>query len=313
VTTPLLAPQTSANPVRPPIDFGWDRLDMWFVTQAGDRFELSEWATGAFLMPGVTGMSMPKINHQTLSYANAHGNVWNGLLIEPREVFWPLYLYNDETSQGYVDHIRAFWEALSPFETVRWHVRDVTGTERYLDVRLKDDGGPGNDHDDVYYGWSKHRVVLEAHQPMWRSVVPIQRPFEESGGVKFFGPAGNNGPPFRPSRNSAAGTAALPNDGDLPAYVTWELVGPLNPATLSHGGHVIDVPFVINQGQTVVIDTNPESLTAFRNGVEITELMTGRFDAAPIPRKATTALQVEYGGDGSITASITPSYMRAYA
>lgn len=311
MSTPVLGEEIRVA-APPPLDEGWDGLEMWVVDRNGRRWDVSSPASGVFFMPGVTGMSMPKLSHQTLTYANANGNTWNGLIIDAREVFWPTYLYSDADTAGYLGQIRDWWDALNPWHTVRWFVRDSSGSVRWLDVRLLDDGGAGNEIDDTYMGWSKHRISLQAAQPMWRGDV-VERPFVRAAGVPFHGPGGLGGPPFRPSRNSRADSAEIENEGDSPEHLVWRLVGPLNPSTLGFGDYRIDVPFVLNEGQELIIDTNPEVLTAMRDGVEVTHLMTGRFDVAPIPPKAVTQLVVSLGGDGAAYASITPSFLRAYA
>ena len=313
MSTPLLAPGTSADPIRPPLDFGWDNLEMWVVDRFGGRWDVSTWSTGVFFMPGVLGMAMPPLAHQTLEFANADGNSWNGLIVNAREVFWPTYLYHDSTSAEYLGLIDGWWKALSPFHTVRWFVRDASGSERYLDVRLTDDGGAGSEIDDVYYGWSKHGISLEASQPFWSSGA-VTREFAQADPVPFFGPDGNNGPPFRPSRNSSTATATITNDGDVPAYLTWTLRGPIGPgATLGFGTNVIYVPFGLGSGEVLVIDTNPEVQTAFRNGAEVTELFVGRFDTGAIADGIETPLSIAFAGDGTASASLTPRHLRAYA
>lgn len=315
MSTPLLGFEASAPIFRPPLDHGWDRLDMWVVDRHGNRFDVSQWSSGIFFMPGVTGMSKPKVKHQEQEFGNTHGSTWNGLIVEPREVFWPTYLYHDTGSAEYLALIRQWWASLDPWHTVRWHVRDVSGSERYLDVRLQDDGGAGSEYDDSYYGWSQHRIVMKANQPFWRGEV-VPREFVQALPVPFFGPDGDNGPPLRPSRNVSRATASIENPGDVPAYPVWTLTGPINPgAEIGYGEGRIVVPFGLTVGQVLVVDTNPEAQTAYRDGVEVTELMVDRFDAVPIPPSADgpADLTVTYGGDGRVRIEIIPQFWRAYA
>lgn len=313
MTLPIfLATPPPPPPIAPRLDDGWERLEMR-VEAAGRTWEVSDYASGVFFMPGVTGMSKPKVSHQEIDFANTHGSFWNGLTVGAREVFWPVYLFNDGDSTGYLEVIRSWWAALDPYETVRWYVRTPGGEERYLDVRLQDDGGPGSEYDDVYHGWSKHRITMSANQPFWRSKA-VERTFVQPAPLPFLGPSGNNAPPIRPYRNASTQGAALHNPGDLDTYPTYRLEGAINPgAELEVNGRVIDIPFGLGTEDTLVIDTDVEAQTAYLNGVEVTHRMTGRFELEPLAKRTSTEIGIAYAGTGRVTVSVTPNYWRAYA
>lgn len=315
----MSAPIVLASPpfVPPPpkvrLDEGWDRLQMWLVDRFDRRWDVSDWQnSGLFFMQGVKGMDHPPLRHQRLDYSNTHGAVWNGLLADPRPVWWPVYMFKDSNSLEYLEHIGRWWDAVDPFHTIDWYVRSPAGEIRRLTVRMQDHGGPGSDFDDVYYGWAKFGMDLTADDPWWYGET-ISRRFTASAPIPFFGPDGNNAPPFRPFHNATLATASIPNPGKVDAPVRWTLEGPIElGAQVGFDDAVIDVPFEIPGGSVAVIDTDPELQITTLDGSDVTNLMTGSYDMTLLPPGSEVHLNVNFTGNGSVTAEVTPRYWRAY-
>jgi hypothetical protein len=103
----------------------------------------------------------------------------------------------------------------------------------------------------------------------------------------------------------------MTNPGDVEAYPIWTLTGPLTSASIAIDGRTITVPFAVPSGQTLVIDTNPNQLTAIMAGVDkITQLSSADF--APLPVGVDIPIALALAGSGSCEISITPLYYRAW-
>lgn len=276
---------------------GWDDT-VWDLTSG---------ISGIAMMPGVRGMHMPPTRHYKDTNPTTHGARWRGYNIEQREVFWPLQIFNDYGSQEWLNHDRRFWRTMSPHKTGTWVVIQPNGTERSLKLRYKDDGQYTFDLDPASTGWANYGFLMDAEQPFWTEP-EITRVFRPTGSSEFFSPGGAV---VNITAGSSISGASLYNPGDEKAYPIWEIVGPTTSATVSIDGHVISIPFPVPSGQTLVIDTHPEKLTAVMGGVDkIANLASADFAALPVGDISTLSLNVV--GSGSIMVRFTPLFYRAW-
>ncbi len=301
-----------AAPPNAPVN--WTGLSMKWVGADGSVWALSDASDGTVMMPGVRGLSMPPVIHHRAAHASVPGARWRGLQVDVREVFWPLQVYSGDGSQAWLEKDRAFWKSLDPAKTGTWVVTQPDGTARSLKLRFVDDSEAAFTHDVALSGWSSYGITLAAEQPFWEAA-PITKAWQNGAPVPFFGGVG--GPAFVISPGNDLTSAKIENPGDVPVYPVWRVYGPISSATVGVNGRNITLPFEITAGQMVEIDTRPSAQTAMKGplGGPLSFDWTyklGAIDFAPLPPGKTSTLSLTMSGTGSISATFTPLYYRAW-
>ena len=304
-------PYFPSAPPRP-----WVGLQMTWTGWDGSVWNLTSAAEGAVMLPGVRGLTMPPIVHYSSAYASVPGARWRGHTVDAREVFWPIQLYSDIDSQGWVDRDRAFWKTMRPEKRGTWTVKLPSGQERKLDCRFSDDSDHTINHDPVLHGWSSYGITLTAEEPFWRAS-PIRREWNAGGALPFF-PEGGGG--FTISPSTTLDSSAMPNPGDVDAYPVWEVHGPTTSAQVGVAGRNITIPFAVDENQILVIDTAPaqQSATLYDisggqrvNPVDKTADL-GIANFAPVPADSVTTTTLSLEGAGKVSLVLTPLYLRAW-
>lgn len=291
----------------------WLGLQMTWTGWDGSVWNLTSAAEGAVMLPGLRGLTMPPIVHYSTAYASVPGATWRGHTVDAREVFWPIQIYHDIGSQGWVDRDRAFWKTMRPEKTGVWTVKLPSGAERHLDCRFSNDGDGTISHDPVLAGWSNYGITLTAERPFWRST-PIRREWTAGGALPFY--PGGTGETFTISPSTTLDSAAMPNPGDVDAYPVWEVSGPTTTAQVGIAGRNITIPFAIDSNQVLIIDTAPSQQSAilYEAGVapvdKTAELGIANFVPVPADSVATTSLLLS--GGGKVALVLTPLYLRAW-
>lgn len=298
----------------PNADANWTPNTHTWQSWDGTLWDLSSGRSGVYLRPGLRGMSMPPIVRYTQKSPAVAGSLYRGSIVDEREVFWPLKLYQFSGSQDWLDHNRRFWRSLHPGRVGKWTVTQPSGEYRSLTCRLVDDGsftwGSDTDLDPEIAGFANYGINLVAEQPYW--VGPDKsiswRP--EGSPQPFFSPPGSTSVFSIGSSNAVFG-ARIENPGDVDAWPTWVVNGPFTSATVGVGAAVVTLPFVRTFGQSVTINTNPSIQTATdETGADITALL-GTVDFAPVPPADPAQLNVTMVGSGSVDVSISPQYYMA--
>ena len=303
-------------PVAPPQE--WIGLQMTWTGWDGSVWNLTSAAEGAVMLPGLRGLSMPAVVHYSTAYASVPGATWRGHTVDAREVFWPIQLYHDTNSQGWIDRDRAFWKTMRPDKTGTWTVKLPSGQERHLDCRFSNDGEMAFNQDPALQGWSNYGITLVAEKPFWRAE-PIRREWGADGTVKDFFPAEPGGN-FTIAPSTTLATSAMPNPGDVDAYPVWEIQGPATTAQVGIAGRNITIPFPITANQVLAIDTAPsqQSATLYTvvDGQRVTpvdktaDLGVAKF--VPVPADSVTPTSLLLTGSGTVSLTLTPLYLRAW-
>lgn len=279
--------------------YGWD----------GSEWDFSDWRSGVLLTPaGVEGLAMPTHNAWVAGSPAVHGQQYRGHVVEPRDVFWPIFVYGDSSAE-WLERDRAFWRTLHPGKYGRWGVTVPGGTERTLTCRFVDDNRHAFDRDPAKIGWASYGVTLIADSPFWNGE-PVRRTWSQSAPVDFFGGAAK-GPTFHISSASQLATAQINNPGDVEAWPVWEIRGPASSVTVGTDGKTVQWSVALVEGDVLVIDTDPTVQCAWLNGVDVTSQL-GTANFAPIPAGEDRKLSLSLAGTGSVTASITPRYYSAW-
>lgn len=312
-----------AAPVNP-----WPGMRMTWEGWDGSLWDLTDPETsGVSLQAGVRGLLTPAFRRHTTSSPAVPGARNRGYSTDERSVFWPVKVFQDTGSQAWIDHDAAFWRTFHPERTGVWTVTQPSGKARSLRCRFVE-AQDGLDIDPSLMGWAVYGIGLVAEQPYWTGDV-VTREFVPSDPVPFF-----PGPPFTISEGSLQRSAAIDNPGDEPAYLTWWLNGPTT-GTFGVGARVVDVPFEISEGRTLVLDGSPTARTALEIAsppadLALTEqltlvqerLRTGATDRTrelgasskwgPVPAGTAVPLSVDAVGAGTIRAFLTPQHHRAW-
>lgn len=278
---------------------GWD----------GSRWELTKPKGGVFLTgKGVEGLGMPTHTAWVGESPAVHGQSYRGHVVEPRPVFWPVYLYSDARTEDWLKLDRAFWRSLHPGKHGVWSVSTPTGGTRSLSCRFVDDGRHTVDKDPMFRGWASYGVSLIADNPFWVGL-PVRRTWAQSEMSDFYN--GGAAPGFNISSGSQLSSAKLTNEGDLEAWPVWTIKGPLTSVTVGVDGATIQWNVALAEGDTLVIDTDPTIQAAWLNGVDVTDQL-GTANFAPIPAGYELPLSLTMAGTGSVEAAITPRFYRAW-
>lgn len=258
----------------------------------GSVWDLNDDATGVCLQEGVRGLSMPPVSQYRSESPMVAGSRYRGTRVLQREVFWPLRIWHDGTPSEFAVRDRAFWHTLDPSKVGTWKVTRPSGGFRTLGLRYESDDGVF-EVDPLLYGYSTYGVNLVAEQPFWSG----------DDVVKVF---------------TATGSQTIDNDGDVPAWLTWTMEGPIS--TGAHIGmtnaHIL-IPAAIGSGRTLTVYTQPDLMVAlWDDGTELVldsspddYTIGARF--ASIPTNGLTTLSTLQSG-GTITATMTPYFFRAY-
>ncbi|WP_424448845.1 hypothetical protein [Microbacterium arborescens] len=261
---------------------------------------------------------MPRMDVHTSTSPGVPGAIITGYELPPRAVYWPLRFANRSIPEWEDEHA-GFFDSFHPALEGVWTVGEG-GDARTLPLTGSFDGTHSFERDPFVTGKAVIGVQLLAPRPLWRGR-PIRRQFKAPEPSPFY-----PGPPFMISSGASYGNATIPNPGQEPSYVTWEIDGP-HPAgvKVGVGDALVEVPFEIPAGRRLVINTDPSEQYA-RVGDLVDDgagvlVLADPVDAArdlgfqifaPIPARGDVSLTLVTAGTGVIAASHTPLYWRAF-
>jgi hypothetical protein len=292
-------------PVRPfyPIRFQWIGWDGSIWDLSSDRRQ------GAYLMPGVRGMEMPPPKHYFRRSPARPGAQHNGHTFAERDIYWPLRMWTDASSDVFIRQRRAFMRTLQPGKTGIWRVIQPNGDSRSIRCRfVAFDSVP--ESDPVEAGWGHYGIRLVAEGTFWYGPNVAQ-----SWGVgdpqEFFVAPPSDDVLFI-SESSSIAEAKVRNTGDVPAFPRWKVTGPTSNVVLGFGGKLITVPFEVPEGQQLVVETEPGAQSAYLDGVKVTRQLGSSAKFAPVPAGEEVALSLEMSGTGRVSLELSPAFYEAY-
>ncbi|WXW93154.1 minor tail protein [Arthrobacter phage BrayBeast] len=296
--TPLVAPPPPVSP--------WVRSGMVWTGWDGSEWNLSDPAGGVFITGDVEGLGMPTHQAWVGESPAVHGQYYRGHVVEPRSVFWPIYLYSDAGTDEWMDLDRAFWRSLQPGKHGKWSVTTLRGGTRSLSCRFVDDGRHAFPRDPMVRGWASYGVTLVADSPFWTGE-PVRRTWSDGEESDIFAQR----MPLKIVSGSQLGSAKMTNEGDLEAWPVWTIKGPLSSVTVGVDGATVQWNVALTGSDILVIDTDPTVQCAWLNGVDVTSQL-GTANFAPIPAGHEMPLSLTMAGTGSVEASISPRFYRAW-
>lgn len=251
-------------------------------------FDASVWNLsdyeGWHLLEGVRGLGMPPVDHHRSQSPVVAGSRYRGTRVLQRDVFWPIAIRHDGTPTQFATRDRAFWETMRPTRFGTWKVTQPNGDFRTIDLRFEsvDDSW---EMDPLLFGRNVYGISLVAERPFWAGPAV----------VLTFG---------------SSGSQSMVNPGDVPGWTVWTLDGPISSgAVVGQVDATITVPVDVPSGQTLTITTAQDAMNAFfDDGTEVILPDSSRFPYTPNERTHVAT----FSGAGTIVASLTPSYYRAY-
>lgn len=297
---PYVPPAPPASPFRGLVQkwTGWD----------GSVWEVSNPAGGVFFeADGVVGLGDGPADRFFSTSPAVAGSRFRGSRNLERPVVWQVGVFSDVSSQAWIDLTRAFRNTLHRQRPGVWMVTQPSGESRTLACRFTD--SPDSlGVDPVRLGWGSWTVNLVAEDPYWQGA-PIRRTFAASEPADFFPEGG--GPPFTISEGSTLASATINNPGDVDAWPVWTVNGPTTAVSLGVGDASIGIPGDLDEGDVLVIDTDPRRQSATLNGARVRGVLSPH-DFAPIPAGGMSDLTLTIVGDGSVECVIVPRYERAW-
>lgn len=282
---------------------GWD----------GTSFDLSVPTAGVqLLQDGITGMHMPEFDQYMDEHASVDGARYRGSRVKVRNPEWTLGVFGDSSKQ-WRERNTALWNTFRPDRPGLHTVTDPDGVSRSLLCRYRSSAELSYARDPLKAGWAVYQVTLLAEQPFWLGA-PILSPIwgNAEAPVNFTGPS-DSAPDFYISGATTIGSASLTNPGDVDADVAYVAKGTGTGLTSvriqAAGGDMLYGP--VAAGSTLRISTDPAAPLATLDGVDVSGAVSP-WDPRAIPAGETSPLAVTLVGQGTLQASFTPRYFRAF-
>lgn len=297
----LSAPASSSDAVRAAQN---QPLASLWIGHDGSEWDLTQIDGPMLVQNGVIGLHDPEFERFIDESSNLPGHRLRGVRARAREVFWPLMFCSDSVDE-WATAWSGFWRSIHPMKQGTWRVG--TGEEaRELRLTGVYDSKYSMRHDPFTLGWATIGAQLEAAQPYWQGQPIVRGPWTNVTKRPFF-----PGPPFRLSSSKTLAKASIPNPGDVDTWLAWRVVGPFSAMVLGVGGSSITVPFELEEGDVLEIDMDPRNQFARLNGEDATEPLGFQEFAAVTPGDS-VPLTIEATGAGSVSATLTPLYFRAF-
>lgn len=275
-----------------------------WIGHDGSEWDLTRIDGPMLVQNGVIGLHDPEFERFIDESSTLPGHRLRGVRARAREVFWPLLFRSDSVAE-WANTWSDFWRSIHPVKQGTWRV-GTGDSARELRLTGIYDAKYSMRHDPFTLGWATIGTQLEAAQPYWQGQPITRGPWTNATGRPFF-----PGPPFRLSSSKTLAQASIPNPGDVETWLTWRAVGPFSALTLGVGGSSIVVPFELEDGEVLEIDMDPRNQFARLDGEDATEPLGFQEFAAVEPGES-VPLAIAATGSGSVSATLTPLYFRAF-
>ena len=308
----------------------WSGMSMKWTAKGVD-WSLSNPETGIVLLPGVRGLGSVRVDRHSTSSPAVPGSRFEGVSTLDREVFWPVHIFHDEGSRAWMERDRAFWRGMDPEDTGVWTVTHPDGAHRTLELRYVSDGDHSRQWDPMKSGWDTYGITLVAEQPYWVGESVVKSFIGPVEPLPFFDPTGPQVVNIASSYSAA--NATMDNPGDVESYPRWYIDGDTTAVSVGVGSQVVDVPFAIDAGTCLVIESDPDLIGAtlyeitaagavkkpservvgpdLVNPIDMSADL-GEADFAPIPAGSQVPLSLEITGTGAVEVLLPTLYRRPW-
>jgi len=303
----------------------WPGTGMVWVGADGSRWDLLDPATGVVLRGQGGGLEKPRHDRWTSTAPGLHGSQHRGSRVRERDdVTWQVHVVNRGGAAAFDGTQRAWLRSMHRDVEGVWEVT-VLGRKRRLRLRHAEDE-PDFARDPLSRagaGYVPYLHRFTASQPFWEGDV-VSRVFKAADPHEFFmldeqtDDGVFTGGLFWIGESATVDTASLTNPGEEEAWPVWRINGPCLTAEVGVDGRVVEVPFELEDGEWLEIDTRKDRQTVLdQDGVDrIADL--GEVNFTPIPAGGRVTLDVsvsgtEPGTDFYVSCSITPLYGSAWS
>lgn len=291
----------------------WSGLAVSWTDGNGRSWDLCEPSSGVVLAPGgIKGFGSPSLTRYSSTAPGVSGSRFKGYRVEEREVFLPLYVWSGRNTTEFAARDRELWAGLRPDLTGTIRVTTPDGYWRELQVRFEDDGDLALDADPFLTGWQLYGVSLVADErPLWRGPERTWT-FQGSGASGFFAPTGGV-VTISPSQTIGIDGGTVLNDGDVPAWPTWSIMGPCDTVTVGVAGGTVAYQQPLADQEVIVVVTDPFTQGVFgEDGTDLTA--NAVWSPLPVrPGENEVSVQMTSLGTGAaVSLSMRPDYFRAW-
>lgn len=279
----------------------------------GSVWNLMDRLSPALLLGGLGGLHLPPATNRWATTARSSGRRWKDVVNDARQFTMNVRVGDPQPPFRTGDDWRAldslFWDALATDALATL----VIGGRR-LPFRLGDDNDHDFPKDPALIGKAVYSIACVADRPEWLGVTDVSTfSFAAASTTSYYG--ATKGPPFTISAPTFGRMATVTNVGDLPAYPSWRIVGPSTVSVVGVGNDLITIPFALQAGQQVIIDTEAQTIVDGA-GVNLWPQMgAGPIVFAPVPPGGEVPIHIGLQGGGAtslIEVSLTPRYRRAW-
>lgn len=229
-------------------------VPLW-IAPNGTEWPLNPAGTDVFTMNAITGIGVAPV--AIIDDPDpAGGTTVQNVQARPRTITWPIRM-RGRTHMEFLDRWRGYGGAFAMTRrlgagTLRLSRPDGTAREIRAFYQAGFDVQPGQ-------GWIEDTPVVSLYcpDPFWTAVTPtvITRTFSE--GDDFLDPY-----PMI-SSGSVLGATIANNPGEVEAWPTWNITGPMTALTAINNttGEQFTLTFTLTDGEQIVISTRPQYIT----------------------------------------------------
>lgn len=299
---------------------GVDAVSIRWDLSEGKRYELNQ--NGGVIRSGIApvvveggveGLGHPQIEVYGQETPRRPGRQRTGSRIKPRKCFLPVFF--DADGIEWAAAHRLFWRCVTPTAPVTWRVTAPDGRARHLSCYLDPQSGGYNT--DPSLSFENEPLDFVADDPLWQGTEQVAVSVLTGNGIGFFGIDGSSAPSFHIQPSSDAGKHLFSIDGDVDAWPTLEVVGPVSDWSVTSGKDGSKVGGLqLREGDRLVIDFDPtvQVATLIVEGIEtnVTDVLPHKqFFQLIADGGGGMAVDTEIFGEGHLQLTYKPRYWRA--
>jgi len=279
----------------------------------GSVWNLNDVTSAALLVGGLGGLHLPPATNRWTTTARRSGRRWKDVVNDARKFTMTVRVGDPAPPFRTGDDWRAldslFWKALSTES-----LATLTVGSRSLPFRLDDDNESEFPKDPALLGKAVYSIACIADKPEWLGATQTATyTFAADSTTSYYG--ASQGPPFTISAPTFGRTASISNPGDLASYPVYRIVGPAASAVVGVGNDLITLPFALQAGQQVVIDTEAQTIVDGTGTNLWPQMGSAAVAFAPVPAGGQVPIHVGLSSATTasfITVTLVPRYRRAW-
>lgn len=256
---------------------------------------------------GMDGELMPPFGFQESSSPLIPGSVITAVYVTPRVLAWPLII-RDMNREALLARIREMLSILNPQLGDGQLLVTNGSNSRVLYCRYR--GGISAINESQGITTTRQVLNFFAADPFWYAPSSTELTAQQNfAPINFFPVL-----PITLATSAMTTTAALENDGDVPAYPVITILGPATNVIVTNTttGKLVEINSSIAAGETITIDARPRTRSVRdQDGDNRFSLLTAESSMWAL-EIGTNNVEIEIsGGDANtrVSVSYTPAYL----